>query len=123
MSNRENSTGYLLGVWEYPVVSVTLARRELVELPQGYKLEEMAQNLLLKRSNGYIVTAFRQGIKPENIRRVAEADQKYLRAAEREERFSLGADSETVLMFSEDVKEARRDFLLALEVAYRGKDA
>jgi hypothetical protein len=112
-----------VGVWEYPAVSVTLARRELVELPQGYKLEEMAQNLLLKRSNGYTLAAFRQGIKPENIRRVAEADQKYLRAVEREERFSLGADSETVLMFSEDVKEARREFLLALEVAYRGKDA
>jgi hypothetical protein len=26
-------------------------------------------------------------------------------------------------MFSEDVKEARTEFLLALEVAYRGKDA
>jgi hypothetical protein len=53
---------------------------------------------------------------------VAKADQKFMRAVEREERFSLGADSETVLMFSEDVKEARTKFLLALEVAYRGKD-
>jgi hypothetical protein len=26
-------------------------------------------------------------------------------------------------MFSEDVKEARTEFLLALEVAYRGKEA
>jgi hypothetical protein len=123
MSNRENSTGYLLGVWEYPVVSIMLVRRGLVELPQGYKLEEMGQNLLLKRPNGYVLATFRQGIKPENIQRVAKADQKYLRAVEREERFSLGADSETVLMFSEDVKEARTEFLLALEVAYRGKDA
>jgi hypothetical protein len=28
-----------------------------------------------------------------------------------------------VLMFSEDVKEARTEFLLALEVTYRGKEA
>jgi hypothetical protein len=123
MSSRENSTGYLLGVWEYPVVSVTLARRELVELPQGYKLEEMGQNLLLKRSNGYVLAAFGEAVKPENIVRVAKADQKYLRAVERAERYSLTADAETVLMFSEDVREARTEFLLALEVAYRGKGA
>jgi hypothetical protein len=42
---------------------------------------------------------------------------------ERKEKFGLAADSETVLMFNEDVKEARTEFLLALEVAYRGKDA
>ena len=54
---------------------------------------------------------------------MAKADEKYLKAVERKERFGLAADSETVLMFSEDVKEARTEFLLALEVAYRGKDA
>jgi hypothetical protein len=27
-----------------------------------------------------------------------------------------------VIMFSEDVKEARTEYLLALEVAYRGED-
>jgi hypothetical protein len=42
---------------------------------------------------------------------------------ERMDKFGLTADSETVLMFSEDVKEARTEFLLALEVAYRGEDA
>jgi hypothetical protein len=41
---------------------------------------------------------------------------------ERKEKFGLAADSETVLMFSEDVKEARTEFLLALEAAYWGKD-
>jgi hypothetical protein len=30
------------------------------------------------------------------------------------------ADSETVLLFADDVKEARSAFLLALETAYRG---
>jgi hypothetical protein len=45
-----------------------------------------------------------------------------LRAVERKDRFGLAADAETVIMFSEDVKEARTEYLLALEVAYRGKD-
>jgi len=95
---------------------------ERLELPRGYELEGAGKNLLLKRPNGYVLAAFGEGVTPASIRRVAEADEKYLRAAEREERFSLTADSETVLMFSEDVKEARTEFLLALEVAYRGKD-
>jgi hypothetical protein len=42
-----------------------------------------------------------------------------MRAVERQERFGPGADSETVLLFAEDVKEARTEFLLALEAAYR----
>lgn len=111
-----------MGVWEYSVVSVTLVNMKRLELPQGYELEEVGKNLLLKRPNGYVLAAFGEGVQPANIRRVAEADEKYLRAAEREERFGLAADSETVLMFSEDVKEARTEFLLALEAAYRGND-
>lgn len=95
---------------------------ERLDLPRGYELEGAGKNLLLKRPNGYVLAAFGEGVTPASIRRVAEADEKYLRAAEREERFGLTADSETVLMFSEDVKEARTEFLLALEVAYRGKD-
>jgi hypothetical protein len=110
------------GVWEYFIVPVTLRKMERVELPRGYKLEEMGQNVLLKRPNGYVLAAFGELVEPESIRRVAEADEKYLRAVEREEKFGFAADSETVLMFSEDVKEARTEFLLALEVAYRGKD-
>ena len=94
-----------------------------MELPRGYELEEAGQNLLLKRPNGYVLAAFGEGVKLENIQRVAEADQKYLRAVERKDKFGLAADSETVLMFSEDVKESRTEFLLALEVAYRGKEA
>src|ERR687893_919234 len=92
------------------------------DLPRGYELEELGQNLLLKRPNGYVLAAFGEGVKPENIQRVAKADEKYLKAVERKERFGLTADAETVIMFSEDVKEARTEYLLALEVAYRGKD-
>jgi hypothetical protein len=105
------------------VDAVTLNEMGPVELPREYKLEEVGQNLLLKRPNGYVLATFGEGVKPEDIGRVAEADEKYLRAAEREEKYGLGADPETVLMFSEDVKEARTAFLLALEAAYRGEDA
>jgi hypothetical protein len=98
-----------------------LTKMEEMELSPGYELDEVGQNLLLKRPNGYVLAAFGEGVKLENIRHVAEADEKYLRAVERKEKFSLAADAETVLMFSEDVKEARTGFLLALEVAYRGK--
>ncbi len=90
-----------------------------MELPQGYNLEEVGENLLLKRPNGFVLAAFGNGVKPDNIRLVAEADEKYLRAVEREEKFGVAADPETVLMFSEDVKEARMGFLLALEASYR----
>jgi hypothetical protein len=48
-----------------------LAEMERVELPRGYKLEEVGQNLLLKRPNGYVLAAFGEGVKSENIRRVA----------------------------------------------------
>ena len=109
-------------VWEYLAQPVTLTKMQRVQLPRGYKLEEAGHNLLLKRPNGYVLAAFGEGVKPENIQRVAEADEKYLRAVERKEKFGLAADAETVLMFSEDVKEARTAFLLALEVAYRGKE-
>ncbi len=95
---------------------------ERVELPLGYKLEEVGQNLLLKRPNGYVLAAFGEGVKLENIQCVAKADERYLRAVERRDKFGLAADSETVVMFSEDVKEARTEYLLALEVAYRGED-
>jgi hypothetical protein len=46
---------------------------------------------------------------------VAEADERYMRAVKRQERFASEADSQTVLLFAEDVKEARSEYLLALE--------
>ena len=50
---------------------------ERVELPRGYELDEVGQNLLLKRPNGYVLAAFGERGKPENIGRVAEADEKF----------------------------------------------
>jgi hypothetical protein len=85
-------------------------------------MEEVDKNQLLKRPNGYVLAAFGDGVEPDSIRRVAEADEKYLRALEREEKFGVGADSETVLMFAADVREARTEFLLTLEAVYRGED-
>jgi hypothetical protein len=46
---------------------------------------------------------------------VAEADERYLRAIQRQEEFGFAADSETMLMFAADVREARTEFLLTLE--------
>ncbi len=75
---------------------------------------------MLKRPNGYLLAAFSEGVSLESIRRVAEADRHYLRAVEREQKFASHADAESVLMFAEDVREARTKFLMALEEAYRG---
>jgi hypothetical protein len=91
-----------------------------IELPKGYKLEVAGSNLLLKRPNGFLIAAFGEGVATDSIQRVAEADERYMRAVERQERFGSAADSETVLLFAKDVKEARTEFLLALEAAYRG---
>ena len=90
-----------------------------VELPKGYKLEATGNNLLLKRPNGFFIAAFGEGMATDRILRVAEADERYLRAVERQERFGSAADSETVLLFAADVREARTEFLSALEAAYR----
>src|ERR687897_2722998 len=90
------------------------------ELPRGYGLEAEGNNRLLKRPNGYLVAAFTEGVALESILRVAEADERYMRALERRERFSSEADSETVFLFAEDVKEARSEFLMALEAVFPG---
>jgi len=61
-----------------------------------------------------------EGVPLESILQLAEADERYMRALERRERFSSEADSETVHLFSEDVKEAHSEFLMALEAVFRG---
>ncbi len=94
-----------------------------VEVPKGYELEAAGDTLLLKRPSGFLISVFGAGVKPGSIRRVAEADRRYLEAVERQERFGSAADSETILLFAEDVREARTEFLLALEAAYQGEDA
>ena len=90
-----------------------------VELPKGHKLEATGNNLLLKRPNGFLIAAFGEGMVTESILRVAEADERYLRAVERQQRFGSAEDSETVHLFGADVREARTEVLSALEAAYR----
>ena len=92
----------------------------MIELSDGYKLQEVEGNLLLRRPNGYVLAAFAAEVDHEAILRVAEADHRYLRAVDLEEKFGGAADAETVLLFAEDVRSARTEFLLALENAYRG---
>ena len=74
---------------------------------------------MLKRPSGYVLAAFGDGVRPENIRRVADADRRYLEAKELDSRFGLGGDPESAFMFAQDVREAREKYLLALEAAYR----
>jgi hypothetical protein len=93
-----------------------------VELPTGYELDAAGTNLLLKRPSGFLIAAFGEGVSKDSIRHVAEADERYLRAIQRQEEFGTAADSETVLMFAADVREARTEFLLTLEAVYRGED-
>ena len=90
------------------------------EPPTGYGLEAEGNNRLLKRPNGSLVAAFAEGVPLDSILRVAEADERYMRAVKRQEWFSSEADSEIVLLFAEDVKEARSEFLMALEAVFRG---
>jgi hypothetical protein len=90
------------------------------ELPAGYRLEVEGNNRLLKRPNGSLVAAFGEAVTLDSILHVAEADERYMRAVKRHERFASEADSETVHLFAEDVKEARSELLLALEAVFRG---
>ena len=91
-----------------------------MELPEGYRLEEVGGGVrVLKRPGGYVLAAFGSGVAPDNIRRVAEADKRYLEAKELDTKFGLGGDPESAFLFSEDVRVARQEYLLALEAAYR----
>lgn len=91
-----------------------------MELPEGYKLGEVENDVrVLKRPGGYPLAAFGSGVNLENIRRVAEADKRYLEAKELDNEFGLGGDPESAFLFAEDVRAAREKYLLALEAAYR----
>ncbi len=68
------------------------------ELPTGYRLEAEGNNRLLKRPNGYLVAAFTEGVPLESILRLAEADERYMRALERREplrREAIGVKDES----------------------------
>ena len=41
-----------------------LTKMEGMDLQPGYELEELGQNLLLKRPNGYVLAAFGERVKP-----------------------------------------------------------
>ena len=91
-----------------------------MQLPEGYRLEEVGDGVrVLKRPGGYALAAFGQGVNPENIRRVAEADKRYMEAKELDGRFGLGRDPESTALLERDVRETRVEYLLALEAAYR----
>jgi hypothetical protein len=91
-----------------------------LQLPDGYRIEEVGDEVrVLKRPNGYMLAAFGRGVNSENIQLVAVADKRYLEAKELDGKFGLGGDPESAFMFSEDVRAARQEYLLALEAAYR----
>ena len=90
-----------------------------MELPEGYSLEEVGDGVrLLKRSGRHTLTAFGSEVNPKDIRRVAEADKRYLATKKLQGKFGLGADPESDLMFAQDIRNAREEYLLALEAAY-----
>ncbi len=91
-----------------------------MELPEGYRLEEVGYEVrVLKRPGGYALAAFGRGVNHENIRRVAEADKRYLEAKELNSRLSVGGEPESALVSAQYVREAREKYLMALEAAYR----
>ena len=91
-----------------------------MRLPEGYRIEEVGDEVrALKRPNGYMLAAFGEGVTSENIQLVAVADKRYLEAKELDGKLGLGGDPESAFMFSEDVRVARQEYLLALEAAYR----
>ena len=55
-----------------------------VNLPTGYELDTAGTNLLLKRSSGFLIAAFGEGVIKDSIWHVAEADERYLRAIQRQ---------------------------------------
>ena len=91
-----------------------------MELPEGYSLEEVGDGVrLLKRPGGYMLTAFGSAVNLNDIWRVAEADKRYLAAKKLHGSSSFGADPESVAMFAQDIRNAREEYLLALEAAYQ----
>ena len=91
-----------------------------MKLPEGYSLEEVGDGVrLLKRSGRHTLTALGSEVNPKDIWRVAEADKRYLQAKKTQDRFGFVADPDSDLLFAQDVKDARKEYLLALEAAYQ----
>ena len=90
-----------------------------MELPEGYSLEEVGGGVrLLKRPGGYMLAAFGSEVNPQGICRVAEADKRYLEAKKLQGYLGFGMDPESDAIFTQDIRNAREEYLLALEAAY-----
>ncbi len=90
-----------------------------MQLPEGYSLEEVGGGVRsLKRPGGFMLAAFGSEVNLKDIWRVAEADKKYLAAKKLQGKFGFGADPESDPMFAQDIRNAREEYLLALEAAY-----
>jgi hypothetical protein len=90
-----------------------------MKLAEGYRFEEAGNEAwVLKRPGGYVLATFESGVHPKNIQRIAEADKKQQQATKAQSKFGLEGDPETTAMFNQAVREARADYLQALEVAY-----
>ena len=90
-----------------------------MELPERYSLEEVGDGVrLLKRPGGYMLAAFGSEVNVKDIWRVAEADKKYLAAKKLQGKFGFGVDPESDHLFAQDIRNAREEYLLALEAAY-----
>ncbi len=91
-----------------------------MKLAQGYSLEETLNGArMLKRPGGYVLTTFGIGVSPKNIERIAEADEKRLQATKAQSQFGLKGDPESASRFNQAAREARKEYLNALEAAYR----
>ena len=91
-----------------------------MKLAAGYSLEETVNGArMLKRPGGYVLTTFGIGVRPKNIQRIVEADEKRLQATKAQSQFGLRGDPETTAMFKQAAREAHEEYLQALETAYR----
>jgi len=91
-----------------------------MNLAEGYSLEETVNGArMLKRPGGYVLTTFGVGVRPNNIQRIVEADVKRLQATKAQSQLGLRGDPETSAMFKQAAREAREEYLQALEAAYR----
>ena len=91
-----------------------------MKLAEGYSLEEAVNGTrILKRPGGYVLTTFGSSVRPMNIQRIAEADEKRMQATKAQIQFGLRADPETAAMFKQASREAREEYHQALEAAYR----
>jgi hypothetical protein len=91
-----------------------------MKLAEGYSLEETLNGArVLKRPGGYVLTTFGNGVRPKNIQRIVQADEKRLQATNAQSQFGLRGDPESTTRFNQAAREAREEYLQALEAAYR----